>query len=58
LSDKRKNDITVNMVMWPASKLVCTVVATGDNDGRLLHKTKQPRLSTIIGVLFNKNNYL
>jgi len=50
LSDKRKNDVdvTVNKVMRPALKLVCAVVAMGDNDGRLLRKTKQPRLSTII----------
>jgi len=48
LSDKRKNDVTENKVTRQAPKLLCAVVAIGDNDGILLRKTKQPRLSTII----------
>jgi len=48
LSDKRKNDVTVNKVMRPAPKCVCATVVMGDNEGRSLRKTKQPRLSTII----------
>jgi len=52
LSDKCKNDVTVNEVTRPSAKLVCAVVAMGDNDGRSLRITKQPRLSTIIqGVI-------
>jgi len=48
LSDKRKNDVTVNKVTRPAPKLECAVVAMGDNDGRSFRNTKQPRLSMVI----------
>jgi len=39
LSDKREKDVTVNKVTRPAPKLVCVVVAMGDNDGRSQRKT-------------------